>query len=205
MEQFKIRASAAYEIMADGKKKGEPSVKLFDVAENYLKEKIYGYKKTFSSKYTDKGLSMEDEAIDKAIEWLDIPFVLKNTERKETEFFTGEPDLILDDYIIDIKNSWSWETFPLFDKTLKNEAYYAQMQVYMSLFEKKKAKVVYMLLTTPETYQNMPMTYEHVSKEYRMKVFDVEYNQEYIDKLISRVKYVREICKILLENIDISI
>ena len=102
MEQFKIRASAAYEIMADGKKKGEPSVKLFDVAENYLKEKIYGYKKTFSSKYTDKGLLMEDEAIDKAIEWLDIPFVLKNTERKETEFFTGEPDLILDDYIIDI-------------------------------------------------------------------------------------------------------
>ena len=39
MEQFKIRASAAYEIMADGRKKDEPSVKLFDVAENYLKEK----------------------------------------------------------------------------------------------------------------------------------------------------------------------
>ena len=46
----------------------------------------------------------------------------------------------------------------------------------------------------------MQMTYEHVSKEYRMKVFDVEYNQEYIDKLISRVKYIREICKILLEK-----
>ena len=75
----------------------------------------------------------------------------------------------------------------------------------MYLFEKKKAKVVYMLLTTPETYQNLQMTYDHVDKEYRIKVFDVEYNQEYIDKLISRVKYIREICNILLKNIDISI
>lgn len=200
MEQFKIRASAASEIMADGRKKDEPSIKLQTIAEDFLKEKIYGYKKTFSSKYTDKGLSMEDLAIDKAIEWLDLPFVLKNTIRKETEFFTGEPDIILDDYIIDIKNSWSWETFPLYDKTLKNEAYYAQMQVYMYLFEKKKAKIVYILLTTPETYQNVEMTYEHVGKEYRMKVFDIEYNQGYIDKLISRVKYIREICDNLLKN-----
>lgn len=197
MEQFKIRASRASEIMADGKKKDEPSVKLQTIAEDFLKEQIYGYKKTFSSKYTDKGLSMEDEAIDKAIEWLDIPFVLKNTERKENEFMTGEPDLILNDCIIDIKNSWSWETFPLFDKELKNEAYYAQLQVYMHLFEKDKAKVVYMLLTTPETYQNLAMTYEHVDKKYRMKAFNVEYNQEYIDKLISRVKYVRELCELL--------
>ena len=200
MEQFKCRASRASEIMADGKKKDEPSIKLESIAEEFLKEQIYGYKKTFSSKYTDKGLSMEDEAIDKAIQWLDIPFVLKNTVRKENEYMTGEPDLILNDCIIDIKNSWSWETFPLFDKTLKNEAYYAQMQVYMYLFEKKKAKVVYMLLTTPETYQNLEITYEHVGKEYRMKVFEVEYNQEYIDKLISRVKYIRELCNNLLKK-----
>lgn len=201
MELFKIRASKASEIMADGKKKDEPSVKLQSIAEDFIKEQIYGYKKTFSSKYTDKGLLMEDEAIDKAIEWINLPFVLKNTERRETDFFSGEPDLILDDCIVDIKNSWSWETFPLFDKTLKNESYYAQMQVYMHLFKKKKAKIVYVLLKTPETYQNIEMTYDHVDKEYRIKSFDVEYNQEYIDKLICRVKHIRQLCEILLKTI----
>ena len=98
MEQFKIRASGCGQIMTNAKKAGEllsQTTKTY--VDAWLKEKIYGYRKQFSSKQTDKGLAYEDEAIDKAIEWLNLPFVLKNEQKFENDFITGEPDLILNE------------------------------------------------------------------------------------------------------------
>src|SRR5574344_1774343 len=190
MEQFKIRASGCGQIMTNSKKAGELSKTTQTYVDAWLKEKIYGYRKQFSSKQTDKGLAYEDEAIDKAIEWLNIPFVLKNEQKFENDFLTGEPDLILEDCIIDIKNSWDCFTFPLFETELPNDDYYWQMQCYMELTGKRKSKVVYVLLTTPETYQNMEMVYDHVPTKQRIKVFEVDYDPEAVEKIKKRVEEI---------------
>ncbi len=202
MEQFKIRASGCSQIMTNAKKAGEllsQTTKTY--VDAWLKEKIYGYRKQFSSKQTDKGIAYEDEAIDKAIEWLNLPFVLKNEQKFENDFLTGEPDLILDDCIIDIKNSWDCFTFPLFETELPNDDYYWQMQCYMELTGKRKSKVVYVLLTTPETYQNMEMVYDHVPTEHRIKVFEIDYDQEAIDKIKKRVEEIRIYIETKLQTI----
>ena len=202
MEQFKIRASACSQIMTNAKKAGELSKTTQTYVDAWLKEKIYGYRKQFSSKQTDKGLAYEDEAIDKAIEWLNLPFVLKNEQKFENDFITGEPDLILDDCIIDIKNSWDCFTFPLFETELPNDDYYWQMQCYMELTGKRKSKVVYVLLTTPETYQNMEMVYDHVPTEQRIKVFEIDYDPEAIEKIKKRVEEIRTYIETKLQTIN---
>jgi len=56
-------------------------------AENWLKEAIYGVRKEIKSKYLTKGLTLEDEAIDTAINWLDLPFVLKFFSKPRQYFF----------------------------------------------------------------------------------------------------------------------
>lgn len=164
----------------------------------WLKEYIYGVKKELNTKEIRKGIEFENLAIEMAIEWCDLEFQVKNEEHFEDEYFTGTPDLILSDEIPDIKNSWSWETFPLFDKTLKNKGYEAQDNVYMHLTGKRKGSIIYILLDTPETAYTMPICYDGVDpKKFRAKKFNVEYDSELIEELKKRVinvrKYIEEI------------
>lgn len=194
MEQFKIRASAAGTLMTNPREKNATLAKTVETyLQDWLKEKIYSQRKEIKSKYIDKGLEFEDMAIDKAIEWLDLPFALKNTERFEDDFFTGEPDLIIkDDRVIDIKNSWDCFTFPLFENNMPTKDYFYQVQVYMHLVGLKKASVVYVLLDTPETPYSMPISYEHLDKKYRIKRYDFEYDEAVIEELKKRVVMARE-------------
>jgi hypothetical protein len=159
---------------------------------DWIKEGIYGQRKEIESKYISKGLEFEDMAIDKAIEWLDLPFALKNKQRFSDDFFTGEPDLILSDTVIDIKNSWSCWTFPLFENEIPTDDYFFQVQTYMHLTGKKKASVVYVLLNTPETHNSMEISYDNVDVKYRIKRFDFEYQPEVIEELQKRVILARE-------------
>lgn len=198
---FKCRASAAGLLMTNPRNKGEQlSETTKTYVQEWFKEKIYGVRKEISSKYIDKGLEFEDFSIDKMIEWLDLPFAIKNQERFEDDFFTGEPDLLLPDRVIDAKNSWDCFTFPLFDTEIPTKGYEYQVQTYMHLTGLKKASVVYILLDTPETKYSAPISYEHVSKEYRIKKFDFEYDPEIIAKLQERVLLCREYINTLINK-----
>lgn len=193
MEQFKIRASAAGTLMTNPRTKSETMAKTVKTFLNdWIKEGIYGQRKEINSKYISKGLEFEDMAIDKAIEWLDLPFALKNKQRFSDDFFTGEPDLILSDTVIDIKNSWDCWTFPLFENEIPTDDYFYQVQTYMHLTGKKKAAVVYVLLNTPETHNSMEISYDNVDVKYRIKRFDFEYQPEIIEELKKRVILARE-------------
>lgn len=198
LETFKCRASAAGKLMTNPRNKADllsQTTKSF--VEEWIKQQIYGYRKEITSKEMNKGIIFEDTAIDKAIEWLDLPFAIKNTERFTDEFFTGEPDLILPDEVIDIKNSWDCFTFPLFEKEIPTDDYFYQVQVYMYLTGKRKARVVYILLETPETYNEPAKSYDHVDKKYKIKEFAFDYKPEVIDKLKERIinirKYINEL------------
>jgi hypothetical protein len=188
MELFKCRASGGGAILTNPRNKTEllsETTKTF--LNDWMKQQIYGYRKEISTKQMDKGISFEDDSIDKAIDWCDLEFVIKNEEKFEDDFFTGEPDIITSDSVIDIKNSWDCWTFPLFDDEIPTKGYEIQVQIYMHLTGKKKASVIYMLLTTPESYNNVEMTYDHVDTKLRYKRFDFVYDPEIIEKLKQRV------------------
>jgi hypothetical protein len=148
---MKIRCSSLGKIMTSPKSKGEV---LSQTAKTYLKElaleEKFGIKKEFSSRYTDKGNTQEDLAIEMASQVLNLPFALKNTEYFENDFIKGTPDLILEDEIIDIKCSWDGTTFPWFEDELPNKDYFWQLVGYMWLTGRSKARVVYCLVDTPE-------------------------------------------------------
>lgn len=190
---FKCRASAAGKLMINPRNKSEQlseTTKTF--VEEWCKEKIYGYRKEITSKEIEKGTCWEDVSIDKAIEWADLPFALKNTKRFDDEFFTGEPDIITNDTVIDIKNSWDCFTFPLFADEIPTKDYMYQVQVYMHLTGLKNARVIYILLDTPETKYTVEWTYNHVADNLRWKSFDFVYDEEIIKQLQDRVKLCRE-------------
>jgi len=197
MEQFKVRASGAGQVMTNARSKSELISKTtLTFVENWLKERLYGYQQEIRSKYIDKGNQLEDLAIDTAIELLDLEFILKNTDTFEDEFFTGTPDLVTSDEVLDVKCSWDAYTFPLFDDEIPTKDYYYQLQVYMHLTGKKKARLVYVLLDTPETMiYEIKREYGHLDKSLRIKTFDVTYDPEVISELQNRVKTIREILK----------
>ena len=194
MKTFLARASSAGKLMTAPRNKSEA---LSETTKSYIKEwlieQIYGCRKEIKSKYIDKGNKLEDTAIDKAIEWLDLDFVMKNEDSFEDDFFTGTPDIITNDEILDTKCSWDAYSFPLFDKELPNKDYFYQMQVYMHLTGKKKARVVYVLLNTPEelTWEEKH-DYSNMDKKYRIKDFVVEYDAEIIATLQEKVKESRK-------------
>ena len=194
MKEFKIRASSSGKLMTAPRSKSET---LSETTKTYLKEwkkeQIYGVQKEIKSKYITKGLVLEDTAIEKAIEWLDLPFVLKNEQYFENEYFCGTPDLITDDEVLDTKCSWDCFSFPLFDKEVPNKDYFYQLQVYMHLTGKKKARLVYVLLNTPDDIApyETKCNYDHLEKEYKIKTYDIEYDPEVINQLEEKVKESR--------------
>ena len=190
MKEFKLRASAAGTLVPNGKGS------LISVGgKTYLKEwvisQLYGIEKQIKSKYIDKGVMLEDQAIDFTVKMLDIEFALKNETRFENDYFTGEPDMILDDRIIDIKNSWDCFTFPLFETEIPNSDYFYQLQVYMHLTGKRKATLVYVLLDTPATNWDAGIIY-NVDDKYRIKAFEVEYDSAVIEILTAKVIEARQ-------------
>jgi len=201
-KKFKIRASASGNLMTNPRRKKELISKTtISYLHEWYKEQLYGVKKEISSKYLTKGNEKENEAIDKVIDWLDIPFGIKNEKNFEDEFFTGTPDLIVDDVVYDTKCSWDCFTFPLFDEEIKNKDYYYQLQVYMHLTGCKKAVLAYVLLNTPEhiTWEQKH-DYDDLPKHLRIKHFTIDYDEEIIKELQQRVVNCRE----YLETIKIK-
>ena len=203
MKEFKIRASAAGQIMTNARSKSETlSQTTKTYLQEWVKEQIYGVRKNIENKYIRKGLHCEDESIEGGARANDVDFAVKNSKHYNNDFFTGTPDLIIDDKVVDIKTSWDCFTFPLFDSEMPNNHYYWQLQVYMDLLGLDKAELAYVLVNTPDMlqYDDIDSTeYTNLDLKYRVKTFEIERNQEDIDKLYERVKecraYIEEIWK----------
>lgn len=192
--------------------------------EDWFKSQIYNRRIEFTSKYTDKGIIMEDESIDFLSKHLGIGMLFKNTEYLEDEFMTGECDIEIPkniDLICDVKNSWSWETFPLLDVEIPNSDYEWQGQGYMNLWKKTNYKLCYILSNTPvhlierearnycfyNGYESMDMeiynefyrklTYEDIPDEYKIKIFDFKRDDLRIESVKKRVIQCREYIKTL--------
>ncbi len=230
---FKIRASATGQIMTMPKTKkakeaGELSATAKTYCQSWLMEQLYNRRKSFSSKYTSKGLEVESESIDYVAEQLNWGLVFKNDEWRDGDYITGTPDIVHKDSIIDIKNSWEAFTFPLFDAELKNKAYWWQIQSYLSLWNMQKGSVVYLLSNTPEhivereivsemykqELEEVPKGFaEHIMENHqcdnidaslRIKVFHVERDDAAIEMINLQVMKCREYIKELSNQININ-
>jgi hypothetical protein len=196
---FKCRASALGKLMTSPRSKSETlSQTTKSYLEEWVKEQIYGVKKQINSKYIQKGLALEDTAIEFYSVAENKGFMIKNLDHFEDDFFTGTPDCIFEDVIYDFKTSWDCYTFPLFDEVL-DMGYYYQLQVYMHLIGLKKAKLVYTLQDTPDylTYEE-PVSYSHVENKYRIKESDINYDPQVIETAKSKIIDCREYVKELL-------
>ncbi len=230
MNEFKIRASACGQIMTNPRAKKDIEAGILSqtaktYCETWLKEQIYNRKKEFTSKYTEKGNISEDNSLDFIAEYLGYGMLMKNEEHLNNHIMTGTPDVILKDLVIDVKNSWDNFTFPLFETDIPDKSYYWQAQCYMYLTGKSNYKLIYVLSDTPvhliekEAYywcKNngfeeldidihkqfiRKMTYTDIEDKYKIKVFDIERNNEDIQKIEKRVlecrKYIKELSKSL--------
>lgn len=125
--------------------------KLTDGAKTFLSklvwEELTGRREEIKSKYLDKGLMCEEKSLTLYSAFKDS-LVLKNKERKNNDFFTGECD-ITRYKVRDIKSSWSYKTFPLNSTKIPSKIYEWQLDVYMDLFSYKRAELIYCLVDTP--------------------------------------------------------
>jgi len=200
IKEFKIRCSSISDIMTNPRSKTD---KLSQTCKTYLetwvKEQIYDDRKYIKSKYLDKGIEVEQDALDYYSEVNNLGFLMINTDYYENEFITGTPDLILLNTVYDFKASWDCFTFPLFE-TEVDKGYWMQLQGYMNLTGNKSAKLVYTLQNTPlELAWGEPKDYSDINYKLRIKEFSFDYDPNFIDLVNERViecrVYIEEILK----------
>lgn len=193
---LKIRASSLAEIMTDPKGKDETlSVGAKTAITKQAKEFVYGYDEKFSSKYTEKGLLVEDRSIDLLNSVLFTEYK-KNTERKTNEWITGEADLVTPSSIIDIKSSWSLSTFPCLASEGENKTYEWQLRAYMMLWDLDSAQIAYCLVSTPDHlvgFEDKALHYvDHIAPELRVTLVGYERDKALEDKIKFKVDEARK-------------
>ena len=216
MKQFKCRASQVGKLMTNdrsGKAMGE-------TAKSYIKEwyvsELTGKQKEIKSKYLVRGNAMENDAIARVAIYYNCELE-KNEIQLENEFFTGTFDARTIDRVIDTKVPFDAFTFPFFDTKIDSD-YYAQLQIYMNLTGLRKASLCYCLENgSEEQVQKLlwgiddpdindwdaaekQLSYDHLPDNLRIKVFEFDYDETFIEKAIQRVKDARE----FLETIKIK-
>ncbi len=178
---------------------------LSDGAKSHIKrlaaEDIFGVDFTVTSKYLEKGIMCEAESlamINRVKGWS----LVKNTERRENKWLTGEADAIGPGWGLDVKTSWSVETFPLTAACAYDADYEWQMRGYMMLWDLPSWKVAYGLVDTPEElirYENrdIHIIANRVPEYQRVTVFEVGRDHELEERIKIKCelasKYHREV------------
>ena len=138
----------------------------------------YSIEDVIQSRYLDKGNLCEDEAIQlySAIH-ADKEIAIKNQEGFSNKWVAGTPDLILNDKIVDVKCSWSIDSFPFFEDLVPRN-YYWQLQAYMWLTDKNKSQLAYVLVNTPDHLFNQELEREKWKVKDTLGVLDLTAEQE---------------------------
>jgi len=223
---MKIRCSAIGKIMTNPKTKGES---LSQTTKTYLQElaveEIYGIRKEFSSRYTDKGNEVEENSIALCNDVLETGFLYKNEENFTNDWITGTPDVNTNEILLDVKSSWDATTFPFFDTELKNKDYFYQLQGYLWLTNKTEALLCYCLIDTPlqivedeirrehwkaslieesldlRAFVQAKHTFGHIPKEKRVKTFKIAKDDEVIEAIKTRITECRKYYNELLTKL----
>ena len=147
---MKWHPSSLGKLMTESRTKSEV---LSQTTKSYIaskaKEDFFGYNSFISTKAMQKGTDWEHESIELVNQVRDT-FYIKNEETIENDYLIGTPDIILDNSIIDIKTSWSLETFPAISAEGINKDYEWQLRGYMMLCDKASAELIYCMIDTDD-------------------------------------------------------
>ncbi len=162
-----------------------------------IKEQFFGFSSSITTKPMIKGKDWEEESI-ALVNQVRGSFYVKNKERFENEFLSGEPDIILDDCIIDIKTSWSLETWPATPDEGVNKDYMWQLIGYCWLLDKPQAELIYCMIDTDDSLLNdwdnrFIHKVSHIDPAKRITVlkYDV-HGDHYIDEMKEKLTAANE-------------
>lgn len=169
------------------------------------KELMYSYQLNVTGKYMDKGLIVEDQAIEL---YNSVFFTehVKNTVRLTNKWITGECDIIMPGKKgIDIKSSWSLDTFPALSEDGEEGLYEWQCRGYMMLWEVPEWDVAYCMVDTPDElikYEQEDLHFvSHIDE--RLRVTVVNYKRDL--ELEEKIKRKTEAANRYLDSIVASI
>lgn len=155
MNNTLFRASQLGKLMTDARtKSGLSETTKSALLEVYIQHKYNRYKE-ISNKYIEKGLAVENDAIDM---WRRSrgEIVFKNEEMFVNEYIKGTPDLLIKDdetglvvNVPDIKSSWDIHTFMDAKQNDISKDYYWQGQAYCWLTGAPRATFCYVLVSAP--------------------------------------------------------
>lgn len=197
--------------MPEPKGKGEVlSVGAKTYLKKIAKEIILGYRTELDVKYIKKGNECEQASIDLLNTVLFKNYV-KNTVRVNTDFMSGECDILRPDYIRDIKTSWSTETFPLLCEDAEDKDYEYQGRAYMHLYDRPVFYLDYCMVTTPPElckYEQQEIhNVDHIDPRIRVTTVRYERDLEIEKKMLEKCKaaqiYVEEIKLRIIEEKNI--
>lgn len=189
----------------------------------YLKEwyvsKKYNRKREWFNKFVEKGLAVEDTAIEMLSVHLNEGVELqKNDTFFMNDYIHGFPDVLHEDYVFDTKCAWDVFSFPFYEKEIPDDKYEWQLQAYMAITKKQKAALVYCLIDTPPSLIDLELKklyfqsggkaedwypgmsedlrvnyqFNDIPFEEKIKVYEITRSEEKINLIVERVKMCRE-------------
>jgi hypothetical protein len=202
---LRIRCSSLSKIMTEPKSKDEVlSVGAKTYIEDLAKEFVYGYVKEVSSKEMEKGLIVEQACIDLLNEVLFTNYV-KNTERRENDWLTGECDIFTGRKIHDIKAPWSLATFPATVFAGRDKDYEWQLRGYMMLWNVDESEIDYCMVSTPDElirYEPESIHYvDHIDPMLRVTRVPYKRDKALEGKIKQKVDAAREYFDLIVQTI----
>ena len=160
------------------------------------KEDFFGYETELNTKPILKGKLWEQEGID-LLNQVRFTKYVKNAVRVENEYMTGECDIITDNLIIDIKSSWSLETFPATPSEGDSSDYEWQGRAYMWLYDRPSFELIYTMYDTDDTlltdWDNKSIhKVSHIDPIKRITVIRYERDTQYEELIIERLRACNE-------------
>lgn len=160
------------------------------------KEDFFGYESKITTKPMIKGTDWEQDGID-LLNNVRFTNYTKNNLRVENEYMSGCCDIITDDLIIDIKSSWSLETFPATPSEGENSDYEWQGRAYMWLYDRPAFDLVYTMYTTPDEllteWDNKTIhRVDHIPSHHRVTVLSYERDLDKEEEIRERLIYCNE-------------
>ena len=182
---------------------------------------MYNFKKDISNKYTEKGNFCEPEGLSMIAQKTGLE-IEKNDQTFENDYFIGTPDALVipKRLIFDNKASFDWCTFLANVSDELDNTYESQMNGYLDLLGWNIGYIAYTLIDTPEFIRNAEkyallrkmdvisedspdfqrswakkeanLIYSNTDYKERILLFQVNKNEEYIQKAYKKVEKSRE-------------
>lgn len=209
LERLKAKRDAKPELPAGAK----------TYAKNWLHDRIYRRRREFGAEQTEKGNRTESDGFEMIKDYLNDPFMIEHPDRIEGEYIAGECDIMSPTVLYDCKAAFTHESMPLFDEKV-SKAHWCQLQGYGHLYGYKRLARAYVLTDMPEDmiekkayyatkakygpdfseheYQEQlekmtgKYTYHDVPLSLRVMISEFDYEPDFIEQVIERVKMIRE-------------